>query len=268
VKGDLLLEGVRRRDSFIRGISAVLKSFRIVKRTPGMARYFIIPFVINIAVVTLIAVIAWTQIYQPFSSLVRGSAWYHKLLSFIIASVSVIVLAFTIVILYSIIGSVVAAPFNDLISERVETLMTGARFEEPFQLRRFVGDIARMFGNALGLVSIIVPVNILLLLLNLIPVVGSIAYAVIAFLATSYFAGMPFFDFPLDRRRLSFGRKLSVVWRYRRSVAGVGASFIAMTFIPIVGFLGLNIAAVAATTIFVEDIMPALSPRPDTDTRP
>lgn len=267
MKGELFLRDMRRRDSFIRGISAVLKSFRIVKRTPGMARYFIIPFVINIAILTLIAVIAWTLIYQPLTDLVRGPAWYHKVLSFIIAPAAVIVIAAAVVLLYSIIGSVVTAPFNDLISEKVETVMTGARFEEPFRLRRFFGDIARMIGTVIGLVSIIVPVNILLLLLNLIPVVGNIAYAALAFLTATYFTGLPFFDFPLDRRRLSFRQKLSVAWRYRRLVAGVGASFIAMTFIPIVGFLGLNIAAVAATTIFVEDILPALSPRPDTDTR-
>ncbi|OHD64558.1 MAG: hypothetical protein A2176_08490 [Spirochaetes bacterium RBG_13_51_14] len=252
-------------DSFFRGLTAALYSFSIIRGHKGLLKYLIIPFLLNIFILSAIFFFSYTSLYDPLFSLVKGNAWYNRLLETVLAPLLVLVISIIVVLLYSIIGSVITAPFNDVLSQRVEESLTGERREDEFGIFGIVKDILRIIRNTVKLLGIIVLINMLLLFLNLIPAVGSVMYVVLGFLSASFFFGFQFFDFPLERRRFEFRDKLSVTWHFKRMVAGVGASFFIMTFIPLVGFLGMNIATVAAAKLFIDHIKPALlSERPAT----
>jgi len=223
-----------------------------------MIKYFAVPFLLNIVILSSVVFFIYTAVYDPLFSLVEGSAWYNRLFEFVLAPLLVLLLAILIVLLYSVLGSVITAPFNDFLSQRVEETMTGARFDEKLSIPAVVRDIFRVIGNVVKLLCLIVLIQLLLLFLHLIPAAGSVLYSVTGFLATSFFIGFQFFDFPLERRRYNFREKMAVAWRFKRTVTGLGSSMFLMTFIPVVGFLGLNIATVAAAMLFSERVMPAL----------
>jgi CysZ protein len=256
----LFRDDVKTADSFTCGVKAALGAFGIVRGHAGLVKYFIIPFTINIILLTAVFYFSFTSIYDPLFSLVEGSAWYNRMLEVMLAPLLVFSLGIIIVFLYSIAGSVITAPFNDLLSQKVEETITGERFDGTFDPVRIAKDVLRIAGGVFRLLFLILGINLLLLLLNLVPGAGSVIYAACSFLAASFFFGFQFFDFPLERRRFGFREKLAIAWRFKRSVTGVGASFFVMTFIPVVGFLGMNIATVAATTVFIERIRPVLRP--------
>ncbi|MBP7734506.1 MAG: EI24 domain-containing protein [Spirochaetes bacterium] len=254
----LFRENARADDSFFRGLAAAPRALRFVRSNRGMAKYFVIPFLLNIIILSSTVFFIFTTVYDPLLGLVSGSAWYNRAIEFILAPLLFLALAILIVLLYSILGSVITAPFNDFLSRKVEETLTGSMFDEKLSFAAAIKDVFRVVGNVIKLLGLIILVQLLLLFLNLIPAAGSVLYSVTGFLATSFFIGFQFFDFPLERRRYRFREKMTVAWRFRRTVAGVGASVFLMTFIPLAGFLGLNIAAVSAAMIFVERVMPAL----------
>ena len=61
-----------------------------------------------------------------------------------------------------------------------------------------------------------------LLLLNLVPGVGSAIYAVLAWLITCFFLVLEFVDYPLDRRQLTLRAKLAYVWNLQWTGLGLG----------------------------------------------
>ncbi len=254
----LFRNDARADDSFFRGLAAAPRSLRFIRSHRGLMKYFAVPFLLNIVILSSVVFFTYTAVYDPLLGLVEGSAWYNRLFEFVLAPLLVLLLAILIVLLYSILGSVITAPFNDYLSQKVEETITGSQFDETLSLAAVVKDILRVMANVVKLLLLIVTVQLLLLLLNLIPAAGSVLYSVTGFLTTSFFLGFQFFDFPLERRRFNFREKMAVAWRFKRTVTGVGASMFLMTFIPVVGFLGLNIATVAAAMLFAERVMPAL----------
>ena len=254
----LFRENPRVDDSFFYGLAAAPRALRYVRTNRGMAKYFVIPFLLNIIILSSTVFFIFTTVYYPLLGLVSGTAWYNRAIEFILAPLLVLALAILIVLLYSILGSVITAPFNDFLSRKVEETMTGTTADENLSFTAAVKDVFRVIGNVMKLLGLVVLVQIALLFLNLIPAAGSVFYSIAGFLTTSFFIGFQFFDFPLERRRYRFREKMAVAWRFRRTVAGVGASMFLMTFIPLVGFLGLNIATVAAAMVFVDRVTPAL----------
>ncbi|HDP79992.1 MAG TPA: hypothetical protein ENN21_04020, partial [Spirochaetes bacterium] len=146
--------------------------------------------------------------------------------------------------------------FNDPLSEKVESLIGGPEFAGTFTLRGFLGDMGRVLSGMIKLLFLIVLFNLLTLLLHLIPVAGSMLYSVLGFMSGLFFLGFGFFEFPLDRRRLAFRGKLGITWRYKFLIMGLGLGFWVQAFIPVVGFLALNLGAIGATRLFMDYIHP------------
>ncbi len=254
----LFRDNVKADDSFFRGLFAAPRSLRFIRSSKGLMKYFAVPFLLNLIILSGIVFFTYTMVYDPLFSLVRGNAWYNRVLEFVLAPLLVMLLGLLIVLLYSIIGSIITAPFNDFLSQKVEETVTGERFDDELTFSAAVKDIFRVIKNVIKLLALVILINLLLLFLNLIPAAGSVLYSITGFLTTFFFLGFQFFDFPLERRRYRFSEKMAVAWRFKRTVTGVGASLFVMTFIPLVGFLGLNIATVAASRLFVERVKPAL----------
>jgi len=259
------------KNSLIDGFTDVLASFSFVMNHKGTLKYYILPFLLNIAVLTGILIFAYTGILpwmeQWLQHFVEGDAWYMKVgswlmsgfISYVIKPLFMALLAFVTVYLYSILGGIIIAPFLDFLSEKVEVVEGGETFDEPFSVSAMIADIVRALKNVVKLIIFLLAVNIFLVLLNLIPVVGSFIYIGINFFLTCFFYGFQFYDFPLERRRYTFGEKFRICWKYKLAVAGNGAAFFLLSLIPVIGFLGFNSGTIGAALTFTKDIKPALA---------
>ena len=150
------------------------------------------------------------------------------------------------------------SPFNDPLSARVEELLGGRAQDEPLTLRLVLADVSRIAANTARLLVILVVFNALILLFNLVPVVGGLIYSALSFSSALFFFGFSFFDFSLERRRYVFGKKLGVLWRYRYMTMGVGLAFWALSLVPLLGFMALNLGTIGATVLFLDHIEPNL----------
>lgn len=244
---------------FVNGFTGPFAAWGFVREHEGLKRYFIIPFLINIVLLSAIVYLSFILVYPLLQGFIpQGDAWYLQALKWIITPLLLIILAVVIVLLYSISGSIITAPFNDPLSAKVEKLLTQVDSEEKFTVKLFLADIVRMALNVVKLLLLLLVFYVIILFINMIPVAGSIVYAILSFLGITFFLGFQFFDFPLERRRMVFRDKLRILWKLKFLTMGLGLGFFIISLIPVLGFLGLNLGAIAGTVLYVSYIKPAL----------
>lgn len=255
--GSLLLKNAKVKSSLITGFSNSFRSISIAWRNKSLLIYFVVPFILNIAVLSAVFYFSYTSLVPLIKSALTGDQWYMNFLRVLISPVLFVLLSVFTVLVYSIAGGIITAPFLDLLSEKTEKVLGSKKSGEAFSVIELLSDILRALLNSIRLLILMLVINITLLLLNIIPG-GSFIYAFLNFLSALFFYGFQFYDFSLERRRYSFGEKLRITWKFRWSVFGSGLAFFLISFIPVIGFLGLNLCTVGATITFTEDIEPAL----------
>ena len=247
-----------KNGTFLDGIRASYRAVLFVGDHKSLLLYFIVPFFINAALLLGIFYFSYTTLIPWLEGVLTGEAWYLEALRFVLVPVIMIITAVIIVLLYSLTGNIITSPFNDLLTGSVEKRLGVAVKDEPLSLSLVFADMKDIVLSLIRLFGMMVSLNIALAVVNIIPVVGSLLYPILGFMNTVFFLGLQFLDYPMIRRRYSFWKKIRLAWSHKLLVMGVGTSFFLMSFIPLIGFLGLNIAAVAATIVFVDYIMPSL----------
>ncbi|MCL1911697.1 MAG: EI24 domain-containing protein, partial [Leptospirales bacterium] len=243
------------KGSFVGAFLSVFSSLSLVKQYK-LYVYFIIPFLLNIVILSSIFYFSFTTFKPLIESLITGSGIIFDMLRFIINPLLLIIQAIITIFVYSIIGNIVTAPFNDFLSQKVEVKAFGENFDEKLTLKSIIANIIYVAGNLIKLLLLMAAAHILIFLFNFIPLFGNILYTVLGFLITAFFFGFQFYDYPFERRRYTFGKKLKTAFRFIPQVLGVGVGFFLLSLIPVINFLGLNMATIAATVMFSNCIKP------------
>ncbi len=255
-----LFEKVKVKSSLFSGFFNTFRAFSLAWKTKSLLIYFIIPFILNIAILSSILYFSYTSLVPMAQSFLSGDQWYMQFLRVLVSPVLFVLISIFTVFIYSIAGGIITAPFLDILSSKTEKVIGRNNSDDTFSLKEILSNIFRALLNSIRLLILIIVINFILLLLNIIPG-GSFLYAFLNFLSALFFYGFQFYDFPLERRRYSFNEKLSITWKFKWSVLGSGLAFFLVSFIPVVGFLGLNLCTIGATLTFTEDIEPALAPK-------
>jgi CysZ protein len=146
---------------------------------------------------------------------------------------------------------VLAAPFNDALSEAVERLATG-RGAPPFSLGKLVRDVVRSLGYELGKLFIWLAAILPLLLLSLPfpvlgPVVGPASLGI-----TWLFLGLDYVDWPAARRDATLGDRVETVKKHVRPLVGLGIGVWFLVHVPFVNLLFMPAAVAGGTLLFLD----------------
>ena len=244
-------------DSASGAFGDVINSFSFVSQNRSLFKYYIIPFLFNIIILSGIFYFSYNSLNPWLQGFLAGDAWYIGFLSLILSPVLFVILLIATILFYSIAGTIIASPFLDFLSSKTEEIYSGVSPDSDLSFIDSIKDVIRTAKNAVKLIFLLLFLNILLLFLNFVPG-GSFLYAFLNFFFTAFFYGFQFFDFPLEKRFYTFREKLRICWRFKKTLAGNGAAFFLISFIPLIGFLGLNSATVGAAISFKKYIEPAL----------
>ncbi|MCA1988592.1 MAG: EI24 domain-containing protein [Desulfarculus sp.] len=219
-----------------------------------------VPFLINLG---LFALIFWFS-YSRFDAWVQGflplaEGWWWVLLYYLLAVLVVLLLLVVQVYLFALVGSVVAAPFLELLTRRVEEAAAPAAAAH-WASAGFFREIMRVAGQALKKLMLYLLAMGLLLVLNLLPGLGAVLYAVLAFLTTCFFLTLEFVDYPLDRRGQSLSAKLAYVRRLGLRGLGFGAAVFVLGLVPVANLAFLPLSAVGGTLLYLDHPLPPPPP--------
>ncbi len=236
---------------FSAGFFSPFRAGRFLLRHPGLLRFVLIPFFINTAV---FAGAVWAGLHFFNTTVVhyipQGQAWYWVLLSYLLWLVAVLLTLVLVFFGFSAVGNLIASPFNDLLSERTEELISGQSPAEPFILRRFLRDAGRTLVEESKKILVFLAGMGLLLLLNLVPVVGTMLYAGLSVLWTVVFLAVEYTGYIASRKRMGFSAQRRYLLERKLLMLGFGCGLLCLLAIPFLQFLCIPFGVVAATRLW------------------
>ena len=154
---------------------------------------------------------------------------------------------------FTVVGNLLASPFNDLLSERTEEVLSGKRNDEPFVLGRFFRDALSTVLLEAKKMWVFVMVMVLILPLNLLPGVGNTLYTVLAISLTLFFLCFEYLGFVLVRKRQFFREQKSYIFARKFLMLGYSCGVMAILAIPFFQLLCIPLAVIGVTRLWCEE---------------
>ncbi len=239
---------------FSRGFFTIFRSLRVLRRYPRLLPYIIIPFLINLAVFTGAVYLGLDFFGSTVVEYIpQGDVWYWSVVYWLVWVVAVLLTAVLVFFSFTVVGNLIASPFNDLLSERTEEVLTGQTNDEPFSLGQFMKDALATILLEAKKISIFVVIMLLILPLNLLPGFGNTLYTVLAVSLTLFFLCVEYLGFVMVRKRLFFGAQRRFIMSRKVLMVGFGTGVMAVLSIPFFQFLCIPLAVIGATRLWCEE---------------
>lgn len=239
--------------SFGRGFGYPFRAARFLLKRPRLLKYLAIPFSINLVIFSL-AVYFGVELFDGLLEqyLPAGEQWYWILLEYLAWVVAFLLTAVMVFFSFTVVGNLIASPFNELLSERTEEVITGQASDQPFSLQQFLSEARNAVGVELKKQLFFVVGMIALFLINLIPALGAPVYAVLAPLFVLFFLVVEYLGFVLMRKQLNFGKQQGYVLKKPVLMLGFGCGVFCLLAIPLLQFFCIPFAVVGATMLWCD----------------
>lgn len=238
----------------ITGFNYLLEGFRLISR-PGLRLFVLIPVTINILIFSLLIGATIGQFSDWIEVVMSWIPGWLDFIRWILWPFAVILMLVVVMYSFSIVANFIASPFNGLLAEKTEELLTGkevAGFETiGHALMSFPKSIAREIAKILYYL----PLALAVLILSFIPVINATS-PVLWFLLGSWMMVIQYCDFPMDNHQQSFALMKKAIRGQRLTSYGFGASVMVATMIPILNFFIMPAAVCGATAYWVKELNP------------
>ena len=233
------------------GAGYLLTGIGLISR-PGLRRYVIVPLLINILVFTagIAAGVSW---FEGFITWMHGRipGWLQWL-DWVLWPLFVLLLLVLVVYGFSLLANLIAAPFNGLLAQKVELLLTGRPLEPDGG-----GGAARMLKDLVPtlwdesrklLYALLWAIPFLLLLF--VPLVGPVLW----FLFTAWILAVQYADYPMGNNGLKFPEQRRRLRERRGLWLGFGAATAGLSLVPVLNFIVMPSAVAGATALWVREL--------------
>lgn len=236
--------------SLIKGASYVLTGLRWLPKA-GLRGFVILPLSINML---LFGGGVWWGARQMdhLDQTLQGwlpswLQWLHWLLW------PLFILTVLVVVFYgfSLAANLLAAPFNSLLAERVQTMISST---EPLPLsnsswRDWLLSPFTELGKILRVLIWIIP----LVILMFIPVANLLAPA-LWLLSTAWGLALGYADYPLSHRGIGFRQQRQLLRQHWPLTLGFGGMTLLLTLVPILNFFVMPAAVIGATLMWSHEL--------------
>ena len=214
-------------------------------RHPGLWKYGIIPIILNViitglVIVLLIVVVGFTVdwLHPKFP---EGGGW---LALEIVCGIGLLLLALVgAFVCWLLLQKILCDHFYGKLAVQVE-LGLGLPPEEIHDVP-FLSQLSDAIRDVFSLVFI----NVGLLLLHVVPVLGSLVAAACSFYFAFLILGGDFLSYPLDIRGMRRSEKRAFCKRHRFHTLGLGAVVTPLLFVPVVGAVLLTTAVTGSVLL-------------------
>ena len=237
---------VSRITAFREGLAAPMAGFSFMNRHPGLWRYAVIPIVLNLLITALVlGLLIAAGVWFAVKMHPRFDPGWWGLTKEVMAAVGLLVLAILGAVgTWILLNGILCGYFYLRLARQVE-LALGTRPEELSEvpMMKQVVDAVR---DLLALVGITVG----LLVLHVVPVLGSALALVLTLYFDSFIFGRDYLAFPLDLRARRRADQLAIAKAHRWQTVGLGLAVFLLSLIPVVGSVGQSTAATGSVLMY------------------
>jgi CysZ protein len=224
---------------------------------PELARFWVPPILVTFG---LLVVAGWLAIdvhgavTEWLWSTPTGSGWLatverfaHLVLDWLIAAL----MLGAAVVAVALVSGVIAAPFNDALSEAVEsTYLSQPR--PSFSLARVARDVVRTVALELLKLCVYAAVMLPLFAVSLAAPVVAPAVQVVGFGFTALFFAVDYVDWPAARREWPARARMRWAFSHLRAMLGLGTGVWLLLFVPLLNLLFMPAAVAGGTLLFLD----------------
>jgi CysZ protein len=232
---------------FLGGLTLPFAAMSLIARTASLRKQSWMAA--GVIVVSLIALVIGAVRYTPellALVLARPEAGWALAGWYLLVAIAFLLI---VVIGANVIPLLLLAPLQDALSESAEEAMELAS-ARPFSVSGMLRDAARALAHTLARIVFLLLGHAALLLLHLLPVIGSAAWAVLAHLWTMWWLAGEYLDAPMSRHGHSFSELRRAMAARPGLCLGLGAGTYVLLWIPVVNFFLLPVAVVAGTLLY------------------
>ena len=231
-----------------------IESLSILKRDKIIVLFSLVPILIGVVLFYFLGNVIYTEFLDWINLWVKSkisSDGLGTVISWIITATLTVVMYFVVSWTFVLIVSLIASPFNDIISNRTEKLLLG---KKPESLDKSIGRLIKRLGytllNEIKKVSFIIFMTCIAVVLNCIPVL-----APVSFILSALLLAVGFVDYSWSRHDLAFRGCLDNMRRLILGYTVSGCIFMGLIAIPVVNLISLPFAVIYFTVFYTKHNM-------------
>tara|TARA_R110002072_G_scaffold36181_2_gene106591 strand:+ start:38359 stop:39081 length:723 start_codon:yes stop_codon:yes gene_type:complete len=232
-----------------RGASYLTRGARMLNH-PSLRLFVIIPLLVNILIFGSLITWGFSYISDAMDSMLSRIPSWLNFIRWILWPLIVITVSLATGFLFTTIALIIASPFNALLAEKAEELITGGPVDSLEGFGAAVLAIPKSILRELAKLVYYIPMALFAVLLSFIPGLGAIAWLILA----AWMMSIQFVDYPMDNHQLSFSDVKEAVRRRRLSSMGFGGLVALCASIPVINFIVVPAAVVGATLLWCEEL--------------
>lgn len=229
------------------GAGYFLKGFDLIT-TKGLRRFVLIPLLINFIIFGVSFYFLFGQLEHYISQFVAWLPEFLSWLRYIIWPFAIVTILVGFSFVFSAAANWIAAPFNGLLSEKVESLLTGNAAPNG-SIKEVVKDIPRTLSREWCKFRYYLPRAIgFFIVMWLVPVIGQLIW----FLFVSWMMAVQYLDYPFDNHKVNFDHMRTQLNDKKSQSYSFGITTALFSMIPFVNMIVMPVAICGATALWVD----------------
>lgn len=237
------------RGSVTRGAKYLSRGARLLGH-PSLRLFVIVPLLVNIVIFGSLLTVGFSYISNLMDSLLANIPTWLDFIQWILWPLIAVTVCLISGYLFTTVALIIASPFNALLAEKAEELVTGRPVDSLEGLGAAVLAVPASIFREIAKLLYYIPMALLVLLLSFIPGVGAVAWLLLG----AWMMSIQFVDYPMDNHQLSFADVKAAVRSRRLTSMGFGGFVALCTGIPIINFFVVPAAVVGATLLWCEEL--------------
>jgi len=232
----------------IAGVGYLLQGLSLIAR-PGIKRFVLVPLLLNLLIFSAAIYVGIGQFEGLMQLMESRLPTWLGWLDWIIWPLFILLLFIIVFYTFGLVANLIAAPFNGLLAEKVELLLTGRPIAQEGDYARLLAELGPTLLDELRKLAYALLWAIPFLLLLLIPLVGPVLW----FLYTAWMLAVEYSDYPMGNHGLRFAEMRRRLSERRWLSLGFGAAVAGMSMVPVLNFLLMPVAVAGATAMWVRE---------------
>lgn len=229
------------------GAGYLFKGFELI-RLKGIRRFVLIPLLINLILFSCAFYFLYIELEHYMTMIMQWLPNWLNWLSAVLWPLAVITILVIFSFLFSTAANWLAAPFNGLLSEKIESILVG-EVAPSGNMLAVVKEIPRTLAREWIKLVYYVPRAIgFFILMWILPVIGQIIW----FLFVAWMMAVQYKDYPFDNHKISFPVMKQSLKEHQGLSYSFGISVAIFSMIPIVNLVIMPVAICGATALWVD----------------
>jgi CysZ protein len=231
------------------GLQYFFQGFSLINQ-PKLRSFVLIPLLVNLLLFSVSFYFLFQQIDGWMRQLEASFEWLSWLV-YIIKPLAFIAIFLVFGFLFGSIANLIAAPFNGLLAEQTELLLTNAEVQN-VSIKAIILDVPRVLKREIKKMAYYIPRAIGLLLLFFIPAFGQTIAPFLWFIFTAWMLAIQYSDYIFDNNKVDFQIMKTELKQYKFQSLSFGAMVALCQSIPVLNFVIMPVAVCGATAMWVD----------------